>query len=169
MLLLLTKSGPVTHCTCCLKIKPKRQKNVRRKEKWKWSCDPMDCSLPGSSVHGIFQEEYWSGLPFPSLGDLLDPGIKPGYPALQADALPSEPPGERKVAFNQNTWKFLKEIREAISESSPSPTVCSLVNFWFFFVFYLVLHCLFTRLLKGKPGKLSSHLLLIFHFYFFDL
>ena len=63
----------------------------------------MDCSLPGSSVHGIFQEEYWSGLPFPSLGDLLDPGIKPGYPALQADALPSEPPGERKVAFNQNT------------------------------------------------------------------
>ena len=63
----------------------------------------MDCSLPGSSVHGIFQEEYWSGLPFPSLGDLLDPGIKPGSPTLQADALPSELPGERKVAFNQNT------------------------------------------------------------------
>ena len=30
--------------------------------------DPMDCSLPGFSVHGIFQQEYWSGLPFPSLG-----------------------------------------------------------------------------------------------------
>ena len=29
-------------------------------------CDPMDCSLPGSSVHGILQQEYWSGLPFPS-------------------------------------------------------------------------------------------------------
>ena len=36
---------------------------------------------------------YWSGLPFPSPGDLLDPGIKSGSPALQADALPSEPPG----------------------------------------------------------------------------
>ena len=33
--------------------------------------------------------EYWSGLPFPSLGDLLDPVIKPRFPALQADALPS--------------------------------------------------------------------------------
>ena len=37
---------------------------------------PTDCSLPGSSVHGIFQEEYWSGLPFPPLGDLPNPGIK---------------------------------------------------------------------------------------------
>ena len=38
------------------------------------------------------RQEYWSGLPFPSPGDLSDPGIKPGSPALQADALPSEPP-----------------------------------------------------------------------------
>ena len=35
-------------------------------------CDPMDCSLPGSSVHGISRQEYWSGLPFPSPGDLPD-------------------------------------------------------------------------------------------------
>ena len=40
------------------------------------------------------RQEYWSGLPFPSPGDLPDPGIKPGSPALQADALPSEPPGK---------------------------------------------------------------------------
>ena len=39
------------------------------------------------------RQEYWSGLPFPSPGDLPDPGIKPGSPTLQADALPSEPPG----------------------------------------------------------------------------
>ena len=38
-------------------------------------CDPLDCSLPGSSVHGIFRQDYWSGLPFPPSGDLLDPGI----------------------------------------------------------------------------------------------
>ena len=38
------------------------------------------------------RQEYWSGSPFPSPGDLLNPGIKPGSPALQADSLPSEPP-----------------------------------------------------------------------------
>ena len=45
---------------------------------------------------GFSREEYWSGLPFPSPEDLPDPGIEPGSPALQADALPSEPPGKPK-------------------------------------------------------------------------
>ena len=40
---------------------------------------------------GFSRQEYWSGLLFPSPGDLPNPGIKPGSPALQADALPSEP------------------------------------------------------------------------------
>ena len=40
------------------------------------------------------RQEYGSGLPFPSPGDLPDPGIKSGSPALQADVLPSEPPGK---------------------------------------------------------------------------
>ena len=40
-------------------------------------CHPMNSSPPGSSVHGILRQEYWSGLPFPSPGDLPDPGIKP--------------------------------------------------------------------------------------------
>ena len=39
---------------------------------------------------GFSRQEYWSGLPFPSPGDLPDPGIKPGSPALQADSLPTE-------------------------------------------------------------------------------
>ena len=56
-------------------------------------CDPMDCSLPGSSVHGFSRQEYWSGVPSPSPGDLPDPGIEPRSPALEADALTSEPPG----------------------------------------------------------------------------
>ena len=43
---------------------------------------------------GFSRQEYWSGLPFPSPGDLPDPGIKPGSPALQTDALRSEPPGK---------------------------------------------------------------------------
>ena len=43
---------------------------------------------------GFSRPEYWSGLPFPSPEDLPNPGIKPGSPTLQADALPSEPPGK---------------------------------------------------------------------------
>ena len=50
---------------------------------------PMDCSPPGSSVLG-----FWSGLPFPSPGDLPDPGIDSGSPACQEDSLPGEPPGK---------------------------------------------------------------------------
>ena len=42
---------------------------------------------------GFSRQEYWSGLPFPSPGDLPDPGIKPWPPAFQADTLNSEPPG----------------------------------------------------------------------------
>ena len=43
---------------------------------------------------GFSRQEYWSGLPFPSPEDLPDPEIEPGSPALEADALPSEPPGK---------------------------------------------------------------------------
>ena len=43
---------------------------------------------------GFSRQEYWSGLPFPSPGDLPDPGIEPWSPALQADSLPSELPGK---------------------------------------------------------------------------
>ena len=48
------------------------------------------------TVHGIPQAEYWSGWPFPSLGDLPRPGIEPRSPALQTDSLPAEPPGKPK-------------------------------------------------------------------------
>ena len=57
-------------------------------------CDPMDCSLPDSPVHGILQARI-HGLPFPSPGDLPNPGIEPHSPTLQTDSLPSEPPGKR--------------------------------------------------------------------------
>ena len=57
-------------------------------------CDPMDCSPPGSSVHGILKVRI---LPVPSPGDLPDPGIEHRSPELQADSLPSEPPGKPKT------------------------------------------------------------------------
>ena len=45
---------------------------------------------------GFSRQEYWSGLPFPSPGDLPNPGMEPGSPALEADTLTSEPPGKPK-------------------------------------------------------------------------
>ena len=48
---------------------------------------------------GFSRRESWSGLPFPSPGDLPDPGIEPGSPALQTDALSSEPPGNPNQLF----------------------------------------------------------------------
>ena len=46
---------------------------------------------------GFSRQEYWSGLPFPSPGDLPDPGIEPGSPTLYTDALPSEPRGNLSI------------------------------------------------------------------------
>ena len=64
-------------------------------------CDPMDYSLPVSSVRG---QEYWSGLPFPSPVDLPNPGMEPGSPTFQANALPSEPP---QKLYNLIRWQLL--------------------------------------------------------------
>ena len=47
------------------------------------------------------RQEYWSRLPFPSPGDLPNPGIKSGSLALQADSLPSEPPGKPNIYIHQ--------------------------------------------------------------------
>ena len=49
---------------------------------------------------GFSRQEHWSGLPFPSPGDLPEPGIEPGSPALQADALLSETPGKPQLIFS---------------------------------------------------------------------
>ena len=55
------------------------------------------------------RQEYWSGLPHPSPGDLPDPGIEPRSPALQADALPSEPPGRyRRLLWVSQALNFLE-------------------------------------------------------------
>ena len=60
-------------------------------------CDPWTISCQAPLPMRFSRQEYWSGLPFPSPGD-LPPGIEPGFPALQADSLLSEPPGQ--AGFN---------------------------------------------------------------------
>ena len=49
---------------------------------------------------GFSRQEYWSGVPFPSPGDLPDPGIEPRSPEFQADALTSEPPGKPQCCYD---------------------------------------------------------------------
>ena len=62
----------------------------------------MDYS-PGSSIHGDPpHKNNWSGLSCPSPGDLLNPGIGPRSPALQADSLPSEPQRKPAIAYCDN-------------------------------------------------------------------
>ena len=78
------------------------------------------CDPPGSTVAhqappsmGLSRQEYWRGLPFPSPGDLSDPGIEPRSPALQADALTSEPPG-KPIRLNKslNNEVFQRELHQ---------------------------------------------------------
>ena len=62
------------------------------------SWDPMDCIACQAPLSmEFFRQEYWSGLPFPSPGDLPHPGIEHMSPALQAGSLPSEPPGKPTI------------------------------------------------------------------------
>ena len=58
-------------------------------------CDPMDCTLPGFSVHGISRQDYWSELPFPSAGSLK-------FPALAGRFFATEPQG--KSFRGQGSW-----------------------------------------------------------------
>ena len=63
------------------------------------------CQAPLSM--GFSRQEYWSGLPFPSPGDLRDPGIEPRSPALQADTLTSEPPGKPQTEIPNKSGHLL--------------------------------------------------------------
>ena len=56
---------------------------------------------------GFSRQEYWSGLPFPSPGDLPNPAIKPGSPALEADALTSEPPGKPSIYLRPIILRYI--------------------------------------------------------------
>ena len=82
------------------------------------------------------RQAYWSGFPFASPGDLPNPGIEPGSPALQSDALPSERPGKPKEGINlikrkknPEKWGRAKDHRvgaPAQGSSPPPPCQCVL-------------------------------------------
>ena len=83
------------------------------------SVQPMDGSLPGSSVHGILQARIleWVAIPF-STGS-SQPGIEPRAPALQADSLPSEPPGKPR------RWRSAFQTMSRILVKKQTSHVCS--------------------------------------------
>ena len=62
---------------------------------------PWTVTYQASLSMGFYKQEYWSGLPFPSPGDLPNPGIEPWSPALPADALPSEPSGKLCIKLHE--------------------------------------------------------------------
>ena len=66
--------------------------------------NPMDYNPPSSSVHGISQAKYWSGLPFPTPGDLPNQGIKSTSSALQADSLSTVLPGKSALLSGMPFW-----------------------------------------------------------------
>ena len=71
---------------------------------------------------GFFRQEYWSGVPFPSLEDLPDPGIKPGSPTLQAETLPSEPPGKPESVEANKEMRFgFKTDHSTYTEKAMAP------------------------------------------------
>ena len=67
---------------------------------------PWTVGYQASASMGFSRQKYWSGLPFPSPGDLPNPGIEPRSPALEADALTSEPPGNPKEKQCQRMFKL---------------------------------------------------------------
>ena len=84
-------------------------------------CDSKDYSPPGYNPWTFSRQKYLSGLPFPSPGDLPNPGIKPRSPALQADSLPSEPPGKlitEEMQIKSTMRYHLTVVRMAIIKQS---------------------------------------------------
>ena len=72
-------------------------------------CNPAAVAYQAPPSMGFSRQEYWSGLPFPSPGDLPNPGIKRGSSALQTDTLLSEPPGKPSANIRPS-YKFMSSV-----------------------------------------------------------
>jgi hypothetical protein len=86
----------------------------------------MDCSPPGSSVHGVLQSGILKWVFISSLRDLPYPWIEPGSPALWADSLPSEPSGKAIISYIVNMKKLkatgLDDVAEVVLLSCGEPS-----------------------------------------------
>ena len=91
----LDKSKVTPPSVTCIKVKVK----VKSLSRVRLFATPWTVTYQAPQSMGFSRQENWSGLPFPSPGDLPNPGIEPGSPALQTDALPSEPLNNNINAF----------------------------------------------------------------------
>ena len=113
---------------------------------------------------GFSRQEYWNGLPFPSSGDLPDPGIEPASPALHADSLLSEPPGKPNISDNEQYLSFFlwlislsiilfKSIYDVANDKIPfllwliNIPLCFCVCIYIYTsTYYLIYICIYTHL-----------------------
>ena len=90
-------------------VREKRKVKVKSLSRVRLFATPWTVAHQAPRSVGFSRQEYWNGLPFPSPGDLPDPGIEPRSPALQAAALPFEPPGkpngERTISLTSGAGK----------------------------------------------------------------
>ena len=122
-------------------------------------CDPMDCSPHGLQAPlpmEFSRQEHWSGLPFPSPGDLPHPGIKPKSPALQADSLLSDLPEAPFIIVNINF------LTAKLSRSIP---ICWLWSNSRYFVFNLFWNSVLPLLSKQNWLLFPNILATPFKFY----
>ena len=105
----------------------------------------MDCSPPGSSVHGILQARILEWVATPSSRDLPHPGIKPRSPSLQVDSLPSEPPEKLLTVKTGKMGWVVENPKVDVTHLKWRPFSAAL---WFFHLLYPPCHNLSLR--KGN-------------------
>ena len=132
-------------------------------------CDPMDCSPPGSSVHGILQARIWSGLSCPPPGDLPDLGTEPASPvppALQADSLPLSHWGNLQWAWPCSNQKMEKTRKipssDLLTNHNFTPAIISWLAFlasllWFESIHPTPFRDLLSHSTPPCKGLLLSH------------
>ena len=111
----IVQPRPIQHCKAIMK-----KVKVLVTHSYQTLFDPLDCSPPSSLSLGFSRQAYWSGLPFPSPGDLPDPGIKLRSPALQADSLLSHQ--ESRVIIFQLKKECLLEL---VTQGSDPKSDCN--------------------------------------------
>ena len=104
----------------------------QKKKKWSHSVVSESLRLPWTVACqappslGFSRQEYWSGLPFPSPEDLLDPGIELGSPALQADPLKSEPPGMSHRGIRCSSYALQPSESEWLAKDHPETNLITI-------------------------------------------
>ena len=124
-------------------------------------CNAVDHSPLGSSVHEFSRQEYWSRLPFPSPEDL--PGMEPRPTALQADTLPSEPPGKpninNKYYSHISDWKKFKKENAFFWQDMGKQTLSYVVLGKLLYPFWRKMWQSSTKLLVHLPSNSAIPLL----------